>query len=32
MNLKPLYQWIETIRAHFPNLKKWQAVGLALFS
>lgn len=32
MNLKLLYQWTETVRCHFPNLKKWQAVGLALFS
>jgi hypothetical protein len=32
MNLNPLYQWIETICAHYPHLKKWQAVGLALFS
>jgi hypothetical protein len=32
MNLSVLYQWIETVRRHFTNLKKWQAVGLALFS
>ena len=27
-----LYQWMNEIQQHFPNLKKWQAVGLALFS
>jgi hypothetical protein len=32
MNLKPLYQWMETIQANFPNLKKWQVLGLAIFS
>lgn len=32
MNLQVLYQWIETVGTHFTNLKKWQAVGLALFS
>ena len=32
MNLKVLYQWMEQVEKHFPNLKKWQAVGLALFS
>lgn len=32
MNQHVLYQWIETVRTHFTNLKKWQAVGLALFS
>jgi hypothetical protein len=32
MNLQVLYQWIETVDRHFPRLKKWQAMGLALFS
>lgn len=32
MNLSLLYQWTELVRTHFTNLKKWQAVGLALFS
>lgn len=32
MNLTLLYQWMELIDQQFTNLKKWQAVGLALFS
>ena len=32
MNLQPLYQWIETLRVHLPNLKQWQVIGLAIFS
>lgn len=32
MNLTLLYQWTDVVRRHFTNLKKWQAVGLALFS
>jgi len=32
MNPKLLYQWMECIQKQFTNLKKWQAVGLALFS
>jgi hypothetical protein len=32
MNLDQLYQWMEIIQRHFTNLKKWQAIGLALYS
>lgn len=33
MNQKILYQeWMRTIQQQFTNLKKWQAIGLALFS
>lgn len=32
MNLDVLYQWMNVIQLHFPNLMHWQAVGLALFS
>lgn len=32
MNLKVLYQWIALVDQQFSNLKRWQAVGLALFS
>lgn len=32
MNLNLLYQWINVIQVHFKNLKKPQAVGLAIFS
>jgi hypothetical protein len=31
MNLDQLYQWMEIIQRHFTNLKKWQAIGLALY-
>lgn len=31
MSQRELYQWSEEIRKHLP-LKKWQALGLALFS
>lgn len=27
-----LYQWIEVVETGFPDLLKWQAVGLAIFS
>lgn len=32
MNLDLLYQWMRVIQVHFKNLKKPQAVGLAVFS
>lgn len=32
MNPTLLYQWMDTIQMQFTNLKKWQAVGLALYS
>lgn len=32
MSQELLYQWIGTVRNSFPNLLKWQAVGLAFFS
>ena len=33
MNHYQVYQnWVEVIQQHFTNLKKWQLLGLALFS
>lgn len=32
MNLTILYQWMQRIDQEFEAMKKWQAVGLALFS
>ena len=32
MNHKQFYQWLAEIRKHFPSLKKWQAMGLAMIS
>ena len=32
MSLEVLYQWMQEVEQRFSNLKKWQAVGLALFS
>jgi hypothetical protein len=32
MNLELLYQWMGSIQVHFKNLKKHQALGLAIFS
>lgn len=32
MSQEILYQWMKAVETAFPNLLKWQAVGLAFFS
>jgi len=32
MSPELFYQWSEEVRSHFPNLNKWQGIGLALIS
>ena len=32
MSPELLYQWMVSVETAFPNLLKWQAVGLAFFS